>query len=105
MPSRSALICDGSISEKKTADGPFDLFSDLTSRITHLTRIISLLVSLSIFNAGAAIYNLIIAFGFPSVINGIAGGLSIAVEIPLLIGIFKLNTKRNKLKKDQKIFE
>ena len=90
---------------KKAADGPFDLFSDLTSRITHLTRIISLLVSLSIFNAGAAIYNLIIAFGFPSVINGIAGGLSIAVEIPLLIGIFKLNTKRNKLKKDQKIFE
>ncbi len=90
---------------KKTSDGPFDLFSDLSSRITHLSRIISLLIGLSIFNAGAALYNLIIAFSFPSLINGIAGGISIAVEIPLLIGILKLNAQRNKMKKDQKIFE
>lgn len=90
---------------KKTSDGPFDLFSDLSSRISHLNRIISLLFALSIFNLGAAIYNLIIAFTFPSLINGIAGAINLAVEIPLMIGLLKLTAKRDKLKKDQKIFE
>ena len=90
---------------KKASDTPFDLFSDLTSRIAHTSRIISLLISLSIFNAGAGLYNLIIGFTFPSLINSIAGLLSIAVEIPLLIGIFKLSAQRKRLKKDQKIFE
>jgi hypothetical protein len=90
---------------KKASDTPFDLFSYLTSRIAHTSRIISLLISLSIFNAGAGLYNLIIGFTFPSLINSIAGLLSIAVEIPLLIGIFKLSAQRKRLKKDQKIFE
>ena len=90
---------------KKTSDGPFDLFSDLSSRINHLNRIISLLFALSIFNLGAAIYNMIIAFTFPSLINGIVGAINLAVEIPLVIGLLKLTAKRDKLKKDQKIFE
>ena len=67
--------------------------------------VISLLFALSIFNLGAAIYNLIIAFTFPSLINGIAGAINLAVEIPLMIGLLKLTAKRDKLKKDQKIFE
>ena len=90
---------------KKTADGPFDLFSDLTSRIHHLNRIISLLFTLGIVNFCTAANNLIIAFTFPSLINGIVGAIGLAVEILLMIGLVKLRAKRNRLKKEQNIFE
>ena len=90
---------------KKTADGPFDLFSDLESRINHLNRIISLLFGLGVFNLGAAIYNLIVAFSLSSVINGLACAIAVTVSIPLTIGTCKLCRKRQKLKADQKIFE
>ena len=35
---------------KKSADGPFDLFSDFESRIRHLKRIIALVLPITLLN-------------------------------------------------------
>ncbi|MHB1000346.1 MAG: DUF2812 domain-containing protein [Armatimonadota bacterium] len=45
---------------KKTADGPFDLFSDLSSKIKHYQRIIALVSVIVAVNAAIGLYNIII---------------------------------------------
>lgn len=93
---------------KKTEDGAFDLFSDTSSRIKHLNRILALLLPLTIFNTAVGIQNVIMFFtrtaGDFNNLNAI-GFLNLALSILLLIGIAKIAAKRKKLKKESQIFE
>ena len=89
---------------KKTVDGPFDLYSDLASRIKHLKRIIALILPISIAN---------LAIGLTNVGNAAATGIWIAKVgyLNLVIGIlgcvggWKLVKKRKRLENEAQIFE
>lgn len=96
---------------KKRAEGSFELFSDIDSRIKHLNLIISFILLLSIVNLllGAEnIYFLIRHFcgehGGGSGIN-IVGLLNLAVGMIGTLGSVRLIRKRNMLKKEKQIFE
>ena len=89
---------------KKTADGPFDLFSDNASRIKHLSRIIALLLTLNVFNIFAGCYNIALAITLDSPGNYI-GILNLIIGTLLFYGVFRLNRQRKALKKEQQIFE
>ena len=81
---------------KRTADGPFDLYSDLESRIRHLKRIIALVLPISGAN---------LCIGFSNVGNAMRTGIGIANVgyLNLVIGIlgcfgaWKLSKKRKRL--------
>ena len=85
--------------------GPFDLFSDNASRVRHLGRILSLLTPLAVMNLGIGIYNFSIGIAWSSPGNVFCSGLSAAVTALLAFGICKLYRKRQKIKKEQQIFE
>ena len=89
---------------KRTADGPFDLYSDLESRIRHLKRIIALVLPISGAN---------LCIGFSNVGNAMRTGIGIANVgyLNLVIGIlgcfgaWKLSKKRKCLEEEAQIFE
>ena len=93
---------------KKTADGPFDLFSDIASRIRHLKRIVSLLIPLMLANTCAGLYNVTIyqtvARDFTN-INFYAALVSLICSLLMCYGIFRIVHARAKLEKEQQIFE
>lgn len=89
---------------KKTADGPFDLYSDLESRIRHLKRIITLVLPISMAN---------LCIGFGNAGNAVSSGiwiakvgyLNLAVGIIGCFGAWKLQKKRKRLEQEAQIFE
>ncbi|MBQ6711188.1 MAG: DUF2812 domain-containing protein [Clostridia bacterium] len=89
---------------KKTADGPFDLYSDLESRIKHLKRIIALVLPISAAN---------LCIGFSNVGNAVRTGIGLAnvgylnLALGLLgcFGAWKLSKKRKRLEAEAQIFE
>ena len=89
---------------KRTADGPFDLYSDLDSRIKHLKRIIALVLPISAAN---------LCIGFSNVGNAMITGiglanvgyLNMAVGVLGCLGAWKLVKKRKRLEAEAQIFE
>ena len=89
---------------KKKTDGDFELFSDIDSKIKHLTRIMNFILVL-------AVANLLVGVG--NTINGIVNipemvflhVINILLGLWALWGYFKLSKKRKKLKSEQNIFE
>ena len=89
---------------KKAADGPFDLYSDLESRIKHLKRIIALVLPISAAN---------LCIGFSNVGNAVRTGIGLAnvgyINLALGIlgcfGAWKLSKKRKRLEAEAQIFE
>ena len=79
---------------KKTADGPFDLYSDLASRIKHLKRIIALILPISLAN-------LCIGLG----ISWSVSLINLALGILGCFGAWKLTQKRKRLEAEAQIFE
>jgi hypothetical protein len=90
---------------KKKSEGDFDLFSDLDSRISHLTRIlyflavfipIELLCAVDLwcsFTIHAEAYNLIVAL------------LSSVLEVLIIIGVFRIYKERKRLKVERCLHE
>lgn len=90
---------------KKTADGPFELFSDNASRIKHLNHIITLLAILLMPNISNLCNQIFIYIQYGYFVNLFAL-TSCAFVIGLLIaGIIRLSLKKKKLKEEQQIFE
>lgn len=89
---------------KKTADGPFDLHSDLKSRAEHLKRIERLLWPLAVMNIGLGLNSLIQyainRFGF-----SLIGLVNLALAGWILWGARKLNKQRKALEAEARIFE
>jgi len=89
---------------KKTADGSFELFSDTTSRIRMLNRVIGLLTTLGILCLVTGGYNLFLYFLWESPIS-LVGLLPLAVSALLGIGLLRIRKQKKQLTKDQTLFE
>ena len=89
---------------KKTELGPFDLFSDLASRISHLKRILFLLLPIGILNLAIGAQNLGFLFWRHNTGNAI-GLVNLFLGALCCFGGWKLNQKKKKLQKEQQIFE
>lgn len=89
---------------KKTADGPFDLHSDLKSRCDHLKRIERLLLPLAIMNIGLGLNSLIQYLAHGLVLN-LIGLVNLALAGWILWGARKLNKQRKALEAEARIFE
>lgn len=89
---------------KKTADGPFDLFSDLQSRIKHLKRIIALIFPISLANLSIGLANV-----GNTAVSGIwiakVGYLNLVVGILGCVGGWKLIQKCKRMENEAQIFE
>lgn len=90
---------------KKTADGPFSLYSDNASRVKHLNRLLLLLGVLALSQFCIALSNLSAFFGSGHTAS-LMGGL-VCLSAALLLGYGYLRTRRKKslLKKEQQLFE
>lgn len=89
---------------KKAKDGNFELFSDHDSRCKHLSRIVNLILLITIANLLIGTYNVLIANWLNSHLNYI-GLLNLAIGIWGIIGSIRLLKKRWRLRQDSQIFE
>ena len=83
---------------RKVEDGPFDIFSDLDSRLAHLSHIGKLVGAL----AGANL-----AIGVVSSLNPVirSGWLNLLVSTVLMYGLGRLHGKKEELEKDRLLRE
>lgn len=81
---------------KKTADGQFDLFSDIDSRVKHLDRIVKMLIGIALINLG---------IGFNNLRFGGVGLINIACAALLGFACMKLNRKKEALQKERSLHE
>lgn len=89
---------------KKTADGPFELFSDNTSRVRMLNRVIGLLTTLLVLCLASGGYNLFLYFLWGNTVS-LVGLLPLAVSVLLGIGLWRILKKKKTLAKEQTLFE
>ena len=82
---------------KKVADGAFDLFSDLDSRIAHLDRIAS---SLAIIGAANLVIGLTNTFSSPHL-----GWINLLCANVLMYGLGRIHGKRETLKAKRRLTE
>ena len=84
---------------KKASEGPFEIYSDLNSKIKHYKRIINLVNSLILLQVIVSVPNIILSFTGNPINNVYILNLSIAVL--LLLGNRSLKEKVNKLEKEK----
>lgn len=89
---------------KKTNEENFNLFSDNSSIIKHLTRIINFITILLFLNFFVGCYNVCLYFCFNSYVN-LFGIFNILLSVFVAIGMVRLFRKRKKLKHEQQLFE
>ena len=89
---------------KKTSEGPFELFSDLESKIKHLILIKNLLVPIGVLNIGIFMMNFVnFALNYP---NGIwIPFINLALAVLIFAGLSGINKKIKELKKEHSIRE
>jgi hypothetical protein len=89
---------------KKKEYGEFEIFSDLQSRINHLSRMIKLLATIAALNLFPGLYNIILYFLIGEPVS-LLGLLNMAIVVFLAFGGSKLWKKREALKKEKLLFE
>ena len=89
---------------KKSADGPFALFSDNASRITHLKRIIGLMLPIGILNLVIGLQNVGLFF-WHHFDGNLIGIINLALGVLCCLGALPIRKKIKALKKEQQIFE
>lgn len=89
---------------KRATDGDFALFSDYTSRIKHLSRVVNLIAILCVCNWLIGIDNVLLAVFNQSALNYL-GVVNLVLGVGCLIGLFRLIKKRKLLKQDGQVFE
>ena len=90
---------------KRTTEENFKLFSENTSRIKHLTRIINFVIPLLGLNLYAGCYNLFLYFYWHHNSVNIIGIVNLLIAVLIMPGLIRLLQKRNKLKSEQQIYE
>lgn len=85
--------------------GPFELHSDLDSKISHLSRIQALFVPGALLCLITGIQNLMLLFSSDGVWGNAIGFLNLSIAAWALNGAWKIQKKKNSLKKEQQIFE
>ena len=89
---------------KETADGDFELFSDRSSQLAHLNRIIRLELLVAGINLFVGVFNLILCLLQNSYANSF-GIINLFLAIAVSILSIPLFRTRNKIKKEQNLFE
>lgn len=89
---------------KKAELGSFELFSDNANRLKHLKSIISLIGVVSAMNLLIGLQNLLMVFIIRSYVN-LLGLVNLVLGIWGLWGTFRLVKKRDRLKKEELLFE
>ena len=89
---------------KKTAEGPFELFSDLESKIKHLILVKNLLVPIGVLNIGIFMMNFVnFAFNYPRGI--LIPFINLALAVLVFAGASAIKKKIKALKKESAIYE
>ncbi len=89
---------------KKTAEGPFELFSDIESKMNHLILVKKLLLPIGVLNLGIFIMNIVnFALNYPSGIW--IPFINLACAVLIFAGLSGINKKIKALKKEHNIFE
>ena len=83
---------------RKVEDGPFDLFSDLDSRLEHLNRIGKLMSFAAWMNLGISVFN-----SFNPVMH--IGWLNLLCATLLMYGLGRIHGKKEELEKDRLLRE
>ena len=96
---------------KRASDGPFDIYSDLSSKFRHIKRINLLASIVSYANAAAGVANLAIAckgfiehrgyLGY----NLFSGVLSFAIALTILLTLKPMRKKQKELQKESLVRE
>ena len=82
---------------KKAADGPFDIFSDIDSKVNHLNAIARLLTVIGFMN---------LFIGALNAFNGRAiGAINLLLASMLTYGLGRIHEKVQSLKRDRQLFE
>ncbi|MBQ2896578.1 MAG: DUF2812 domain-containing protein [Oscillospiraceae bacterium] len=89
---------------KRTELGPFDIYSDLDSRIAHLRRIQPLLLILGLLNLALGLQNVLLAFGDGVGFNHV-GFVNLALGLLLFYGAYRFQKKIRRLKQERQVFE
>ncbi len=90
---------------KKTDNGDFNLFSDNSSRIKHLNRLLLLLGILGLAQLTIAIANIMAYVNLGAVANFTMGILCFILGLFIGYGYLRINRKKVKLKKELQLFE
>ena len=89
---------------KKTPEESFQLFSDYSSRIQYLTRIIRFIALLGGLNLYMGCFNLFLFF-YHNLYGNLIGTINLLIGAICMIGMMRLIRKRKKIKAEQRIFE
>ena len=89
---------------KKTADGPFELFSDNASRIRMLNRVQTLLGTLGGMCLAAGFYNIMLYFLWKNPVN-LVGFIPLVMCVLLGFGFGRIRKTKQRLQKETQIFE
>ena len=84
---------------RRAEEGPFDLFSDIDSRIAHLDRIATMLLVVGMMNLVVGVVNLV---GSPSPAGGI---VNLLVCTLLMYGLGRIRGKAEVLKQEREFHE
>ncbi len=90
---------------KKTDYGEFDLYSDNSSRIQQLNRLLLFLGILALSELCIGISSVLIYFKVGTVFNLGAGFICLCLGSLLGYGYLHINQKKSKLKKEQLLYE
>jgi len=91
---------------KKATDGPFELYSDISSKIRHYRMVRAFWTGLTVLEYAAGISNIFIGIMAPfAVTNLILGSIVTALGVGFTMMIISLNKKIYTLKKQEQIVE
>ncbi|WP_155593775.1 DUF2812 domain-containing protein [Lysinibacillus cavernae] len=92
---------------KLKSEGPFEIFTDTTSKINYIKSMNRMFILLFLLNILAGIYNFSIGSSGPSVglLNASVGCFNFLVAVMVSISIAKNQSRKNGLKQDLHIFE
>ncbi|KXL52064.1 hypothetical protein CLNEO_25800 [Anaerotignum neopropionicum] len=90
---------------KKTDEGEFNLYSDNSSRIKQMNKILNLIGILCIMNICIGLNNIFIFFTLSSEFNFICGIVSLSLGLFLVYGFFRVYRIKRKLMQEQSLFE
>lgn len=93
---------------RKTIDGEFKLFSDNTSRIKYLNRLLSFLTIIALLEFWIGEINISHSFEDGMIIDLgrlIGGSLCICLGLLFVYGFLRINQKKQRLKKEQQLFD
>ncbi|MBP1574433.1 MAG: DUF2812 domain-containing protein [Oscillospiraceae bacterium] len=89
---------------KKTSEGPFEIFSDIESKMNHLILVKKLLLPIGILNISVAFMNFVnLGFNAPHFLW--APFINVACAVLIFAGLSGINKKIKALKKEHNIFE